>query len=121
MTLLDCAFCFFKNFPCRLTFSEMKFDLPCVEPVFASRHPFREPNFQYSRRVTVYDAVQNLFIEQQVSALSVSPPNRQSPQQSSSKADVSNPLSFNVLDMAILIHRRFLLAIAFQPQSNHIF
>jgi hypothetical protein len=95
MTLLDCAFSFFANFPCRLIVTEMKFDLPCEEFLFSSQHPFSEPKFKISRELTTYEAFKSLFI-----------PEKSSPPTSHGK---KNPLSLNALDMFILIHRAYLI------------
>jgi hypothetical protein len=91
MTLLDCAFSFFANFPCRLTISEMKFDLPCEEMFFSSPHPFSEQNFTFSRRITVHEAFQSLLSEKKATHMSNS-------------RKKSNPLGLNPMDMFILIH-----------------
>ena len=94
MTLLDCAFSFFANFPCRLTVSEMRFDLPCEEIFFSSPHPFSEQSFTFSRRITVHEAFQSLF--PQKSTTPTSYPGKK-----------SNPLGLNPMDMFILIHSTF--------------
>lgn len=96
MSLLDCGFCFFTNFPCRLSTSEMKFDLPCDESLFAARHPFMEPNFTASRRLTTYEAFQSLF------GYHESPAPQKDREDNGIK---SNPLNLNAMDMFILIHR----------------
>lgn len=93
MTLIDCAFSFFANFPARLMMSEMKFDLPCEEYLFSSYHPFSEPSFTPSRRLTTYDAFQSLFGQARI-------PTDQT------QAKKGNPLGLNALDMFILIHRK---------------
>ncbi|KGO75953.1 Zinc finger, C2H2 [Penicillium italicum] len=85
ISLLDCAFLFFQNFPCRLTHTEMDFDLPCDESLFFSDHPFAEPNFRFSRGLRVSEAFEHLFDE----------------------AAESNPMDLTVLDMFILIHILF--------------
>ena len=92
MTLLDCTFSFFTNFPCRLTVSEMKFELPCEEIFFSSPHPFSERSFTFSRRVTVCEAYQSLF------------PQQKSTSSTSDLDKKSNPLGLNPMDMFILIH-----------------
>jgi hypothetical protein len=92
MTLLDCAFSFFANFPCHLTVTEMKFDLPCEENLFASRNPFSEPTFKASRNLTTYEAFNSLFIQ----------PNPQL-----SNHSKKNPLGLNPMDMFILIHCKY--------------
>jgi hypothetical protein len=94
MTLLDSAFSFFANYPCRLTISEMKFDLPSEEFLFTSTHPFTDPKFTPSRQLTVYEAFQSLFGQQKVAVV----PNQ---------GKKGNPLGLNPMDMFILIHRMF--------------
>ncbi|CAI7650837.1 unnamed protein product [Penicillium glandicola] len=63
ISLLDCGFFFFQNYPCRLTHTEIKYDLPCDESLFISEHPFAEPNFRFSRGLTISEAFENLFDE----------------------------------------------------------
>jgi hypothetical protein len=92
MTLLDCAFSFFANFPCRLTLSEMKFDLPCEEIYFSSPHPFSVHSFTFSRRITVLEAFQSLF------------PQQKSTNPTINSGKKANPLGLNPMDMFILIH-----------------
>lgn len=82
ISLLDCAFFFFQNYPCRLTHTEMECDLPCDELLFFSEHPFAETNFRFSRGFTLSEAFKNLFDE----------------------APESNPMDLTALDMFILIH-----------------
>ncbi|KAG0646832.1 15-hydroxyprostaglandin dehydrogenase [Hyphodiscus hymeniophilus] len=91
MTLLDCAFSFFANFPCRLTISELRFDLPCEEIYFSSPHPFSEQSFTFSRRITLNEAFYSLFPAKSAS-------------RSSNPVKKSNPLGLNPMDMFILIH-----------------
>ena len=95
MTLLDCAFSFFANFPCRLTLSEMKFDLPCEEIFFSSLHPFQEQSFTFSRRITVQEAFHSLF------------PQEKSTSPTSSSGKKANPLGLNPMDMFILVHSTY--------------
>ncbi|KAI2674968.1 transcriptional regulator family: Fungal Specific TF [Penicillium roqueforti] len=85
ISLLDCAFFFFQNYPCRLTHTEMECDLPCDELLFFSEHPFAETNFRFSRGFTLSEAFKNLFDE----------------------APESNPMDLTALDMFILIHILF--------------
>ncbi|KAJ5752203.1 hypothetical protein N7520_009120 [Penicillium odoratum] len=85
VSLLDSAFFFYQNYPCRLTPSEMEFELPCEESVFQAEHPFAAPRFQASRDITAFEAFQGLFDE-----------DRGSP-------DNSN-MHLTTLDMFILIH-----------------
>jgi hypothetical protein len=101
MTLLDCAFSFFANFPCRLSVSEMKFDLPCEEQFFASCHPFAELNFTPSRRLTTYEAFQSLFGPK--------------PNSVPGQERKGNPLGLNPMDMFILIHRKPQLLLPYLP------
>lgn len=97
ITLLDCALAFFANFPCRLTVSEMRFDLPCEETIFSSSHPFAEPKFTPSRHLTTYEAFQSLFGQFKPTTV----PNQ---------GKKGNPLGLNPMDMFILVHcRHFLL------------
>jgi hypothetical protein len=93
ITLLDCAFTFFANFPCRLAVFEMKFDLPSEDRLYKSPHPFSEANFLHSRQVTTYEAFLSLF-------------GRKVPETASDKEKNRNPLDFNIVDMFILVHRR---------------
>ncbi|RHZ55789.1 hypothetical protein CDV55_104432 [Aspergillus turcosus] len=91
ISLLDCAFSFYSNYPCRLTHTEMECDFPCQEAVFDSQHPFVEPNFRFSRDISVSEAFENLFD---------SPAN-----EDGSQAGVPDHIAdMTVLDMFILIH-----------------
>ncbi|EED15421.1 C2H2 finger domain protein (Zms1), putative [Talaromyces stipitatus ATCC 10500] len=65
ISLLDCAFSFYSNFPCRLTPPELECDLPCEESVFNCEHPFAQLKFRFTRETTVYDAFQHLFQDEQ--------------------------------------------------------
>lgn len=85
IVLIDCAFSFFQNYPCRLTPPESEFDLPCRESLFDSKHPYEEPNFRYSRGATLCDAFKDLF-------------------RSSSPASCLQRFELTVLDMFLLIH-----------------
>jgi hypothetical protein len=89
ITVLDCTFSFCANFPCRLTVSERKFDLPSDELLFSSAHPFSEPRFIPSRLFTAFEAFQSLF----------DPPTHLPNQRN---------IAFrpNAMDMFILIHRK---------------
>ncbi|KAH6715829.1 putative C2H2 finger domain protein [Leptodontidium sp. MPI-SDFR-AT-0119] len=100
MTLLDCAFSFFANFPCRLSLSEMKFDLPSEESFFSSLHPFSERGFTLRRNLTTVEAFQSLF----------------KPSQASGQGTKGNPLGLNPMDMFILIH---LLYVSAHTQITH--
>ena len=83
---LDCAFLFFQSYPCRLTFTELEFDLPCEEGVWVAKHPFNEPHFEAKRGFTLQDGFEVLFNE------------RPDAQQSQ-----AHP-TFTVFDMFMLIH-----------------
>jgi len=89
ISLLDCAFSFFANYPCRLTLSDLG-ELPCEDVFFRSAHPFSVPNFTASRHITVYEAFQSLL-------------GQHIPPTSNPESKV-NPLGLNPLDMFILIH-----------------
>jgi hypothetical protein len=93
ITLFDCALAFFANFPCRLTVSEMRFDLPCEEGIFASSRPFAEPKFAPSRHLTTYEAFQSLFGQLKPTTV----PNQ---------GKKGNPLGLNPMDMFILVHSK---------------
>jgi len=97
ITLLDCALSFFANFPCRLTVSEMRFDLPCEETLFSSSHPFSEPKFTPSRHLTTYEAFQSLFGQVKPTTIS-------------NQGKKGNPLGLNPMDMFILVHLLYVYA-----------
>lgn len=103
VSLLDCAFSFFQNYPCRLTYTEMECDLPCEESIFYSQHPFAEPNFRFTRNITVYEAFQQLFTEEPVSSKSIFDRRQSLPGPFMQNLE---DLQFTVLDMFILIHCR---------------
>ncbi|PGH07476.1 hypothetical protein GX51_01777 [Blastomyces parvus] len=63
VSMIDSAMPFYQNYPLRMTNIELQCDLPCHESQFAARHPFLEPDFRFSREMTVYQAFQNLFVE----------------------------------------------------------
>jgi hypothetical protein len=104
ISLLDCAFSFYQNYPCRLTHREMECDLPCEESLFRSDHPFAEPNFHLSRDITVFEAFQWLFAESQPAVMSETAYAQSNPQPAAGNA--ASEIKFTVLDMFILIHRR---------------
>ncbi|CAI7640083.1 unnamed protein product [Penicillium pancosmium] len=91
ISLLDCAFFFYQNYPCRLTHSEMECELPCEESVFQAEHPFSEPSFRFNRDITIYSAFQNLF---------------EPVKQEGQSADIYD-MGLTVLDTFILIHVLF--------------
>lgn len=90
ISLLDCAFFFYQNYPCRLTHAELECELPCEEALFRSPHPFQDPKFRFSREITIYQAFQHMFESTTQDGSGASPP--------SSKMDLT------VLDMFIVIH-----------------
>ncbi|CRG88903.1 Regulatory protein ADR1 [Talaromyces islandicus] len=92
ISLLDCAFSFYQNFPCRLTPAELECDLPCDNLVFNSEHPFTHAKFRFTRETTVYEAFQYLFDESQPI-----------PTQKGTQAATTD-MSLTVLDTFILIH-----------------
>ncbi|KAK6821419.1 hypothetical protein RU639_007918 [Aspergillus parasiticus] len=95
ISLLDCAFSFYSNYPCRLSHTEMECALPCVESVFESAHPFQEPNFELSRDITLSEAFQKLFEEESSRASSPS----------TSGSTVAETLAkLTILDTFMLIH-----------------
>jgi hypothetical protein len=79
----------------------MECDLPCQEPLFRSEHPFTEPDFRFSRDVTLLGAFQNLFqgTSYGASQLNMSPRN-----QDQSALRHPSSLDLSVFDMFLLIH-----------------
>ena len=101
MVLLDCAFTFFANFPCRFSFSELEFELPCAEAFFNSSQPFVEDGFSLSRRPTILSAFQSLFEQA----------DGRTPLMNPSQFDARPaPLDLNCMDMFILIHLLYICA-----------
>lgn len=84
---LDCAFLFFRSFPCRLSFTELDFELCCEEPIFNAPQPFQHPRFGRRSPMT---------LKQGVEFLSRSEPVLRNP------SDDTTP--FTMLSMFILIH-----------------
>ncbi|KAJ5166261.1 uncharacterized protein N7482_005042 [Penicillium canariense] len=93
ISLLDCAFFFYQNYPCRFTYAEIECELPCEEALFRSPHPFTDPKFRFTRDITVYGAFQHMFES----------PTADSDQESPS----SRKIDLTVLDMFIVIHVLF--------------
>lgn len=83
IVLIDSAFNFFQNYPCRVTQLELACDLPCDEALFSSQHPFSEPNFRFARELTMTKVFENFLDE-----------------------SYSQSMDLNILDMFILIHRK---------------
>ncbi|KAJ6151208.1 hypothetical protein N7470_007802 [Penicillium chermesinum] len=93
ISLLDCAFLFFQNYPCRLTMSDTECEFPCSDALFKSEHPFADPTFRLSRNLTIREAFQNLFVA--------------TPFASPQPTPETNRMDLIVLDMFILIHILF--------------
>ncbi|KAL2387581.1 hypothetical protein RJ035_004140 [Blastomyces gilchristii] len=93
VSMIDSAMPFFQNYPSRLTNIEIQCDLPCHESQFAARHPFLEPDFRLSREMTVYQAFQNLFVEN-------------GPVRPLFVHCGTNKLHLGIMDMFLLIHRK---------------
>ncbi|KLJ10657.1 hypothetical protein EMPG_13964 [Blastomyces silverae] len=94
VSMIDSAMPFYQNYPSRLTNIELQCDLPCHESQFAARHPFLEPDFRLSREMTVYQAFQNLFVEN-------------GPVRPLFVHRGTDKLHLGILDMFLLIHRKF--------------
>lgn len=92
---LDCAFLFYQNYPCRLTFTELGFDLPCEESLFDSRNPFAEANFRFSREMTFQMAFEAILSADAAHMTAT---------ESSSAFPSSNWLGVTALDMFALMH-----------------
>ncbi|OJJ38270.1 hypothetical protein ASPWEDRAFT_35893, partial [Aspergillus wentii DTO 134E9] len=92
ISLLDCAFSFYQNYPCRLSHTEMDSEFPCYNAIFNSEHPFAEPNFRFSRDLIISEAFQSLFEDY--------------PTQNPSPSPISegSQMSLTVFDMFMLIH-----------------
>lgn len=68
----------------------MECELPCEESLFQAQHPFSQPNFQFSRGITIYKAFQSLF--EPIKQDSLGP------------SAVVSQMRLTVLDTFILIH-----------------
>jgi hypothetical protein len=75
----------------------MECELPCVESVFESQHPFQEPNFQHTRDITLSEAFQSLFEEESSRATTPSTPGSTVP---------GTLASLTLMDTFMLIHRK---------------
>lgn len=97
--LLDCAFSFYQNYPCRLSYAEMECEFPCEESVFNSPQPFGVPNFRSTREISISEAFQSLFEEYP----------KHEPSSSEPAASVTSyesiRMGLRVFDMFIVIHR----------------
>ncbi|GAM37648.1 hypothetical protein TCE0_024r07737 [Talaromyces pinophilus] len=100
IALLDCAFSFYSNFPCRITPSELECDLPCEESVFNCEHPFAQLKFRFTRETTIYEAFQHLFEDEPETS------NCQHGQHHSNYCQHTPSIgtTFTVTDMFLLIH-----------------
>ncbi|KAL4805887.1 hypothetical protein BDV18DRAFT_140102 [Aspergillus unguis] len=91
LSTLDCAFSFYQNYPCRLTHTELQWEFPCFDSVWASEHPFTDPTFLVTRGITIRDAFDSLFEEPS--------------ERDGANGSPSDPLAgLTVLDMWVLIH-----------------
>lgn len=97
--LVDCAYSFFQNYPCRLIPAELECDFPCEEHIFDSSHPYSEPGFQFSQGTRVDEAFIRLF--QEPSGKSAMNSQHARPRTNSIAMD----LKLTYLDMFVLIHR----------------
>ena len=104
ISLLDCAFFFYQNYPCRLTHAELECELPCEEALFRSPHPFQDPKFRFSREITNYQAFQHMF---------------ESPQDGPQAAPPSPKIHLTVLDMFIVIHGMQALSLIFVAKDTN--
>ncbi|KAJ5729798.1 uncharacterized protein N7483_004306 [Penicillium malachiteum] len=93
VSLLDCAFYFYQNYPYRYGIFEMELDLPCEQSLFWSDHPFSEPNFRLSRNLSLYQAFQNLFAP--------------TPAESPGRPPEYYQMDMTIFDMFMLIHVLF--------------
>ncbi|KAK2733683.1 hypothetical protein FQN55_003192 [Onygenales sp. PD_40] len=91
ISMIDSAMPFYHHYPSRLPNIEVQCDMPCEESLFSSRRPFLEPNFRYSREMTVYQAFHNLFTEQ-------------GPVRQLFVYHGTNKLHLQIMDMFLLIH-----------------
>ncbi|EAW08803.1 FTFMHR domain-containing protein, partial [Aspergillus clavatus NRRL 1] len=90
ISLLDCAFSFYSNYPCRLSHTEMACDFPCQESVFDSHHPFVEPSFQFARDIPISEAFEYLFDN--------------SASEDPSQSHIDSLSTMTIFDMFMLIH-----------------
>lgn len=93
LTLLDCAFLFFRGIPLRILSSEIEGDFPCDEAVFDAEHPFAVPQFTFERSIRPRQAFMWLFSTER-----------------SRKEQLPDLI---MLDTFVLIHSKFLI-----PQSE---
>lgn len=112
IALLDTAFCFYSNFPCRLTLTELKCELPCEDSIFAVKNPFAQPNFRFSRGTSIYEAFQDLFQNEQTASNSGKDhPHTHSHDFQRHRQNSSIGASLTVTDLFLLIHRKYSLSI----------
>lgn len=107
--LLDCAFLFFSNYPCRLALSELHSDLPCEESIFSSEHPFAEENFRFSRGLMASEAFDMLFQRHNNESPSQLPSSNSyqswTPGASVGRIGIFNQI-VTPMDLFLLIHRK---------------
>ncbi|PPJ51553.1 hypothetical protein CBER1_08651 [Cercospora berteroae] len=84
LSLLDCAFLFFRGIPTRILTSEITYDLPSTETAFEAEHHFALPQFSFRRAFNSQEAFQQLFLRQ--------------------GSNDTRTLDLTVLDTFILIH-----------------
>jgi hypothetical protein len=104
--LFDCALRFYSNFPCRLSLSELKNDLPCDESIFRAEHPFAMEVFQFRRNLTASQAFQLLFQDPALGAESARSNSKLSNEFAGSFREHEQHLT--ILDLFLLIHRTYL-------------
>lgn len=107
VALLDCAFSFYSNFPCRLTPSELECDLPCEESVFNCEHPFAQLKFRFTRETTIYEAFQHLFDDEPETSNCQHGPNHSNYCQHTPSIGTT----FTVTDMFLMIHSTCMLSL----------
>ena len=100
IALIDCAFSFYSNFPCRLAPSELECDLPCEESVFNCEHPFAQLKFRFTRETTICGAFQHLFDDEPETTNCQHGPNHSNYCQHTPSIGTS----FTVTDMFLMIH-----------------
>lgn len=82
----------------------MECDFPCEEVLFRSEHPYCEPNFRFSRNLTLYEAFQNLF---------------ETPHESPRQTPDIDHMDLTVFDLFILIHSTEISRISVLPQLTN--
>lgn len=98
IALFDSAHHFYSNFPCRFTTSELLYDLPCEDTIFAAKHPFSHPNFCFSRNLTIYEVFQYLFQDEIATKVCGNAQNEQE------ERNITIGRSLTTTDMFFLVH-----------------